>query len=498
VLLNSLATGAGNGWAMIVALVSLPLLLRGLGPAGFGTWALLQTLSGVNGWFSLVQTGVGTAVTRDIAGHAARDDRERAGEAAGSGLALFVLFGVVAALVLAFAGPLLLPTVFRTPIGLRSDLRVAIALFGIQVAVDLFTEGSESCLEGFQRVDLSRVVDAARRTAVAAATAAAALSGAGLRGVAAASLAASLLGSAVGAVVLRRAMGGVRMRISRAAASSLLRYGRSIALLRPLGVLQRTMDRIIVGIFLGPAAVAAVEIATQLANGAAALLSGTIYAVIPAASWLDARGDHRSLRELLDRGTRYSMLVALPVAVGTAIAAGPLIRLWVGGGYPTAALLAGVALAGVAVSAPLAAGSEILVGIGQAVDVLRAAVVALTVNLALSIALVPLIGPVGTFLGTLVASLVLVPLLGRPLLRRTAETAREFVVDVVLPSAAPCLPLAAIIGLVVLVGAHDMLTVMLAAALGPAVYIVTAMRISIQRSELRYLLGLMRRREGTV
>jgi O-antigen/teichoic acid export membrane protein len=495
-LLNSLATGAGNGWAMVVALVSLPLLLHGLGPVGFGTWALLQTLSGVSGWFSLVQAGVGTAVTRDIAAHTARDDRACAAEAAGTGLGLFIVFGVVAATALALAGPLILPTLFRTPAFLRADLNVAIVLLGAQVAVDLFTEGQESCLEGFQRVDLSRAVDAARRTSVAIATSAAALSGGGLRDVAAASLGASLVGSVMGFVALRRTQCGARMSVSAAAARSLLRYGRTIALLRPLGVLERTMDRIIVGIFLGPAAVAAVEIATQLANGAAAVLSATIYAVIPAASWLGARGDRGSLRELVDRGTRYSMLVAMPVAVGTAIIAAPLIRVWVGSGYPGAALLTGVALAGVAASMPLAAGSEVLVGVGQATDVLRASVVALIVNLALSVALVPLIGPVGTFLGTLAATLVLAPLLGRPLLRCTGETARDFVVEVALPSAAPSVPLAAVVALVVALGAGDIVTIVVAVVLGSAVYIFTATRTSIQGKELRYLSALVRRREG--
>ena len=301
----------------------------------------------------------------------------------------------------------------------------------------------------------------------------------------------------MGFVVLRRALGGTRMRVTRAAAASLWRYGRTIALLRPLGVLERTMDRIIVGIFLGPAAVAVVAIATQLANGAAGVLSASIYAVTPAASWVGARGDHHTLRELVNRGTRYSMLVAMPVAVGAAIVAAPLIRLWVGGGYSTAALLAGVALAGVAVSTPLAVGSEVLVGIGKATDVLHASVVALTVNLVLSVAFVPLIGPVGTFLGTLIATLVLAPLLVRPLLRCIGESVRDFLVATVLPSVVPCVLLAATLSLVVAVGARDIVTVALAAALGGAVYITTAMRTSIRPGEMRYLRDLVRRREGT-
>jgi hypothetical protein len=43
VLVNTASSGVANGWAMVVAFVSLPVLLSGLGQAAFGTWVLLST-----------------------------------------------------------------------------------------------------------------------------------------------------------------------------------------------------------------------------------------------------------------------------------------------------------------------------------------------------------------------------------------------------------------------------------------------------------------------
>src|SRR5438132_12304704 len=93
------------------------------------------------------------------------------------------------------------------------------------------------------------------------------------------------------------------------------------------------MDRLIVGAVIGPSAVSLVEIATQVQNGADAILSATSYAVIPSAAWLRARDDQDTLRELLVTGTKYSLLVTLPAVVLAAILARPLVDFWVGPRY---------------------------------------------------------------------------------------------------------------------------------------------------------------------
>src|SRR5438034_393898 len=90
-------------------------------------------------------------------------------------------------MLLAIASLPLLPAAFDVPHELRSAVRFAAGVFAIQVFFELVASGAGACLDGLQRIDLSRLADAGRRTVVAAATAITALQGGGLQGVAVAS-----------------------------------------------------------------------------------------------------------------------------------------------------------------------------------------------------------------------------------------------------------------------------------------------------------------------
>lgn len=484
-LLNTAWTGVANIWAMVLALVTLPLLLHGLGSVAFGTWALLQTFSAVSGWVSLADLGVGTASTKAIAEKASVGDDHGVAVIVGSAMASFLALGILCAAALALLGPALLPGLFNTPDPLRAALRFAVVMFAAQILVDLLTEGFESCLEGLQRVDLSRAVDAIRRTAIAGGTSGVALAGGGLRGVATASLVASLAGLAVGlAMLARRLPAGARPAPSMVAVRELFAYGKTVAVLRPLGVIHRTMDRLIVGAVLGPSAVTIVEIATQVQNGADAVLSASSYSVVPTSSWLRARGDEQSLKELLATGTRYSLLVTLPVVALGAILAGPLIRLWVGADYPSAPKLAALALAYVALTAPIQVGSNILLGVGRAGAILRAAAVSVVVNLALSLLLVQRMGVTGVFVATLVSAALLVPLLARSALEEVGSDGQQFARTAVWPVLLAIVPLAAAAGAAVALPLNDWATVALGALAGAGAYAVAAPRLALEPGEL--------------
>ncbi|HVV36707.1 MAG TPA: lipopolysaccharide biosynthesis protein [Acidimicrobiales bacterium] len=497
VLVNTLSTGVANIWAIVVGLVTLPLLLHGMGAASFGTWVLVQTFSAVTGWISLADLGVGTATTRNVATKAARDDRDGVTTTVTSALSVFVGVGALCALVLVTVGRRFLPALFHTPHALRADLRFALALFAVQVVVDLVTEGCEACLEGLQRVDLSRGADAVRRTAVAAATAAVALAGGGLKGVAAASLAASVGGMAVAVVLLARHLPAGGRRPSPAIVRELLAYGRTVAVLRPLGVVHRSVDRVVVGGVFGPSAVALVEVATQMMNGADAILSAASYAVIPSAAWLDSRGDRTTLVELLERGTKYSLLATLPV-VGLGIAlAGPIVHLWVGARYSAAPGLAAVALLYIALVAPLQVGSNLLLAVGEAGAVLRSAAAAIVVNVALSVTLVHVTGIVGVFQATLLAACVLLPPLTRSVLREVGISLRQFLATAVTPAVAPLVALGAVSGACVAAPLPDVATLVLGALGGFGAFVVVALRFSMSRSELAELRRLAARTPAT-
>src|SRR5438876_737071 len=147
---NTAATAAANGWTMLLAIASLPFLLRGLGATAFGVWALLQTFSAVTGWLSLADLGVGLAATRHVADHASRDEHIERDVSIGTTLVLCTAIGAVFAVVLIAIGPLLLPTVFNVPHELRPAVRFASVVFAIQVSFELVASGAGACLDGLQ------------------------------------------------------------------------------------------------------------------------------------------------------------------------------------------------------------------------------------------------------------------------------------------------------------------------------------------------------------
>src|SRR5262245_6523554 len=174
-LINTASSGAANIWAMVVAFVSLPLLLRGLGQEAFGTWVLLSTFSATNGWFSLGDLGVVVATTREVAARAAVGDEHRVRQTVSASLRLCLAPGIVGGLLLALLGPVVLPRLFSTPDALVDQLQIAIVIFAAQIVVDLVINSLEASLEGLQRVDQSRWVDMFRRTVVVASATTAAL-----------------------------------------------------------------------------------------------------------------------------------------------------------------------------------------------------------------------------------------------------------------------------------------------------------------------------------
>jgi O-antigen/teichoic acid export membrane protein len=387
-----------------------------------------------------------------------------------------------------------LPIFFKTPDDLIGPLRVATVVFSVQIVADLVINSLEASLEGLQRVDLSRGVDIFRRTTVFAAAAVAALTTKELVPVALASMGATIVAAVVAAVVLWRKLPRFLTRPGREHHLGLLRYGSAVAALRPLGVLQRTMDRMIVGAILGPAAVTLVEIATQLQAAADAVLSATAYAVVPTSSWLQARKDRQAIGELAEQGTKYSLLVTLPVVLAIALLAAPTIDVWLGREYSEAAGLTAVAVANIALSAPLAVGSQMLLGLGKAGAILRAAVVAVTVNLLGSLLLVNAIGIVGVFQATLIGSLLLLPLLGRPFLTTVQVRLADFLRVAVRPSLLPLLVQAVVTVGVLALPLAPLPTVLVGGGAGLGAYALVAWRLSFRRGELADLAEIVRTR----
>lgn len=101
-----------GGWALpaLAALLAVPILVRSLGDARFGVLALAWTLLG---YFSVLDLGLGRAVTHAVADRAGAGREREIGGVVRASLALLVPIGLVAALLLFVLAPWLARDILR-------------------------------------------------------------------------------------------------------------------------------------------------------------------------------------------------------------------------------------------------------------------------------------------------------------------------------------------------------------------------------------------------
>jgi len=132
----------GLGAPLLVAVVTIPLLLAGLGVARFG---LLTLIWAVASYFGLFDLGLGRALTQQMSAILARGESARSGSLVGTALAMMAALGVLAGLMLALAAPWAVDLVRGVPE--RSELVAAAWWIALAMPAIVLTSGLRGVLE---------------------------------------------------------------------------------------------------------------------------------------------------------------------------------------------------------------------------------------------------------------------------------------------------------------------------------------------------------------
>lgn len=403
---NTGANAVGGVLNVVIGLVLTPFLIDGLGAAGFGVYALALSFSFLGGYVALADLGIEAATARFVAEARAAGRIDLVGTVASNAMACFTGIALVVAPVLALlAVPLV--ELFGVEGDLRGPAILCFAFVALQLVFELPARVFIAVIQGAQRFDVTQLIEVTRGVAQGALFAAVLVADLGVGAIGAAIAASSLLVLVISAVLARRITPGLAFapgRVSRAELRRLLRFSGSLFTIRLTGTIYRQMDRAIVGIGLGAASVASYEIAQRVHLGAQLVQSISASALLPTAAYLRDHLD--TLRDLLLRGTCYSLAASLPAITALFCFAEPLIRGWVGDEFADVAGSARLFLSYLLLTASLSVGLGIVVALGRTRRVIVWSLVNLAVNLAVSVALVGPLGVDGVILGTLAGQAV--------------------------------------------------------------------------------------------
>jgi O-antigen/teichoic acid export membrane protein len=446
---SSIIRNVTSNWAnlvlnIVISFFLAPYVVDKLGSTYYGIWAVTMQFTS---YLYLLDFGVRESVVRHTSKFLARGQSRALNSVISTALLIYAPVSV-ACLALAGICALLMPGWVQIAPDHVGEARIVTMLVGSTVATAFVFNVFTGVLIGFQRFELTNAVGIFLTITRTVLVVALLSEGYGIIALAAAQFTIGVAGGIVFALLARSLLGKAGMPF----ALPHMRWRHRVRIARQIGgygwyVLVNNVGQkaifgssaIIVGIFLPITSVTFYVIASNLCDYLRMLIQSASQVFNPLTSRLRALGRQEEIGQLLIRGTKATVIVALPVGIVYAVLGRRFIDLWMGEefGGPASDVLLVLAITQV-FSAPHHIVSGMLYGLGKHKIIALIRIAEGFTNVTLSVLLVQRFGLVGVALGTAISHLTFVllvlPVRVRSVLR--FELSRYFMRTYAIPMAA--------------------------------------------------------------
>ncbi len=417
IIRNIFSNWTALGVNVLISFFLAPFVVKSLGNTYYGIWVILMQFTG---YLYLLDFGIRESIIRYVSRLTADDGVEDPNEILSAGLVLYAGIGVICLLVTGLLA-ITFPLIFKVDSETVTTARFVVILAGFTIAQALVSNVFVGVLMGLQRYDVFNKISIG--IAFIRLTLILFFLGSGY-GIIALGIIQLLVGLGASILVYCSAKQllhdtGAEFKFAR----------RSIAQRKPIiktlyhysihvvinNVGQKAIyytDALVIGVLAGPATVTFYAIAGNLIEYLRRLLLVSNNVLNPAASELESRGNAAGIKNLLIQGTRFSMLLSLPICIVYLTMGSEFISLWMGREYSE--ISGGVLFVlatGVLLTSPQNTIGNILYGTSRHKLISNLRIVEATLNLALSIILFPYLGIVGVALGTTIPQLLIMGIL---------------------------------------------------------------------------------------
>jgi O-antigen/teichoic acid export membrane protein len=392
---------------LAVSFVMAPLVLRALGDARNGVWTFVESFLA---YLMLFDLGIAASLVRFVPRHVATGDRDGLNRVFSACLVFFLGLGAVACIVgvvfaYAFADHFLKLSP-EDAAALGGETRVVFLLAVANFAVSLPLSVFPAILDGLGALTVKSVTRTTFLVLRIPALLVVLNTDAPLLNMVLVLTASHLLENVCLAAQVFRRLPGLKFEpraVTRATLREIRGYSLDSFLAMIAGRLSFQTDAFVIGCAIGPEAITFFGLGNKVVELAKAVLRSPTWALTPAVSALDARGEHAKVRGYFLRGSRFALYLVLPFQIGLFVFGRSFLWLWLGPAYaaasgPTMEILAATLSLTVAQSVA----SRVLYGIGRIRVFSRMALVEGLVNVLMSVALVVPLGIEGVAIGTAV------------------------------------------------------------------------------------------------
>jgi O-antigen/teichoic acid export membrane protein len=326
-LRNAFSNFLGAMIPALVALGTVPLVVKGLGDASYGVYSLVTAIVG---YFAVIDINVTAGSVKYIAEFNANRDQRRIDETVFFGLGVYSLLGLLGGIGLYAGAHFFVTSVFSVPPQLVGETVATLKLAALGFFLGQLQSYLNSIPQSLMRFDIAGRIEMVFGTGVPLLTVAVLMLGYGLFEV----ILLRVITSALNCVILwrciRRLLPDLAWRKPGAAIRrELLGFSAYSFLSRFAGLSYAYADKLIIGALVGVTGLAYFTVASTLANRILSLtfrLSGVLF---PAASALAARGELERLRALYLKASRYVVFLNASVLVLVAVFSYQILYYWI-------------------------------------------------------------------------------------------------------------------------------------------------------------------------
>jgi O-antigen/teichoic acid export membrane protein len=402
-LRNSFYSSLSWGSNVVVNLIAVPVFVAYLGVEGYGIYALL---SGLVGYFGLLDFGLGQGVIKFVAEYQGRGEDQAVAESINSALVVQVLFGGLGLLVLAFFNRSILGFL-KVSSGSIGEASLCLYLMSVGFFVSMASSTFSSALMGLQMFDTVSKVSVLSSVMTTVVTILALLLGGGLVHVILLTVISTTITGVVFFALLRTALGTYRMTVSVswARVKAIVGYSSYLFVLRLSSVLNNYFVRLVVSTYGGPQSVAFFVAPQKLVLAAQGAMGSSTGVLFPFTSEMQAKGKLDHVRQIFLKGMRYMLALSIPVFFFLIFFPKEVMHIWMGNEFASATWLVLIFLSlaqWLAVLTMIPASTVMGMGHSRIVAVFSATAAAL--NLVFVIVLTSAYGIVGAAAGVMITA----------------------------------------------------------------------------------------------
>lgn len=328
VLRNSFANFLGGALPALVTIVTLPIIVSGLGEDAYGIFALIVAIVG---YFAIIDINITAGSVKYLAEYHARADKEKISQVVSLGTAIYVGIGLIGGIVIVAAAPWLVGHVFKVPPTLHEMATDAMRIGGVGFLLSQLQLYLQSIPQSLGRYDISARFEASFGMLIPILTVIVVVLGGDLVAVVLLRVAASVLNVGLLWHRIRQLLPDYRWLAPRAEITrTVLSFSGFAYLKRIASVTYAQADKLIIGALAGVQWLTFYAVAFTLVSRVFNMTFRISAVMFPASSTLAARDEIDRLRRLYLVAVRYTVFLNGAIMILLVVLADSLLKVWMG------------------------------------------------------------------------------------------------------------------------------------------------------------------------